>query len=92
MPRCIRELFQEVKRVGSLEVKVSFLEIYNEKITDLLGGRDDCNVRMHQKEVGFIFFPSLENSRNYFLFSRDFTLKMQPKSLAKTRGSSWLRT
>eukprot|EP00300_Choanocystis_sp_HF-7_P008915 c16167_g1_i2.p1 GENE.c16167_g1_i2~~c16167_g1_i2.p1 ORF type:complete len:577 (+),score=117.44 c16167_g1_i2:927-2657(+) len=55
MPRCIRALFREIKKQGvPTSVKVSFLEIYNEKISDLLSGKDDCAVRMHQKEGFYV--------------------------------------
>eukprot|EP00298_Acanthocystis_sp_HF-20_P028918 c7772_g1_i2.p1 GENE.c7772_g1_i2~~c7772_g1_i2.p1 ORF type:complete len:514 (-),score=192.95 c7772_g1_i2:77-1618(-) len=58
IPRSIKALFKEIRKRHKLNpsekytVKTSYLEIYNEKITCLISGKEGCNIRMSGE--GFI--------------------------------------
>ena len=57
IPRCVNHLFDEL-RIQKVEftMKVSFLELYNEEIFDLLSAHDD----MSKLRYGIVFISHLK--------------------------------
>jgi hypothetical protein len=53
-------------------VKFSFFEIYNEKITDLISGKEDCQIRMQQQKEASPFYQTqtvYEHTHTYIRFN-----------------------
>ncbi|UPR00521.1 kinesin [Chloropicon primus] len=63
IPRAIKQIFETLESAGSeYSVKVSYLELYNEKITDLLGiGEDHAEHQLCEDGRGGVIVRGLED-------------------------------
>lgn len=60
IPRSMHQLFEDLNKEENVEfsVRVSFLELYNEELFDLLSSTDLSRLRLYEdnsKKVGFCF-------------------------------------
>ena len=82
IPRLCQDLFDRIHAktdtAWTAHVEVSFMEIYLEKVRDLLHPNPDhkLRVREHQSTVWYLFFcfSTLSISLDYFLFLTDFNV------------------
>lgn len=63
IPRCVNHLFDEL-RIQKVEftMRVSFLELYNEELFDLLSAHDDMS------KLRYVVLPSLPRIKDNFIF------------------------
>jgi len=65
IPRAVQDLFQQIedKCDGNAEVELSYLEIYNEALRDLLSSSNDENLRIREHMNGEVYVSGLTSRR-----------------------------
>eukprot|EP00039_Didymoeca_costata_P021849 m.345577 g.345577 ORF g.345577 m.345577 type:complete len:625 (+) comp26766_c0_seq1:92-1966(+) len=87
IPRAVDVLLQaQQDRPGKTEIRMSFLEIYNEKVLDLLEPKN-ADLQIRESQTGEIFIPNLASVHltSKSEFRQIFSHALQQRSIASTK-------